>query len=106
MRINVKSQILNGYNFQNNGFCKKIQTVLKSALKNTSLKKKFEIREGRGKCICPFIFFLTHLKTTRNFLLFDIIDRALKQLKKSSLDFTFAKEYNNSISDIFTVTAL
>jgi len=49
MRINVKSQILNGYNFQNNGFCKKIQTVLKSALKNTSLKKKFEIREGRGK---------------------------------------------------------
>ena len=50
MRINVKSQTLDGYNFQNNGFRTKIQTVSKSALKNTSLKKKkIEIREGRGK---------------------------------------------------------
>jgi len=48
MRVNVKSQTLEGYNFQNNGFRKKNQTVSKPALNNTSFKN-FEIREGRGK---------------------------------------------------------
>jgi len=50
MRINVKSQTLEGYNFQNNVFRKKIQTFSKPALKNTFfLKKIFEVREGCGK---------------------------------------------------------
>jgi len=51
MCLNVKSYTLDGYNFQN-GFYKNIS---KSALKNKSLKKKFEIREWRGKfCGCIY----------------------------------------------------
>jgi len=40
MRINVTSQTLDDYNFQNNGFRKKIQTVSKSALKTTHFEEK------------------------------------------------------------------